>query len=462
MTAASQMPGSTAEFDALVALAQREHRAGRLTEAAAACHKILAIRPDVAETHNNLGVILAQQGNFDQALPWFEQAIPSSRDTPSAQTTWPISCSAKASSTRRPHTTRKPSPCDPILLDAHNNLGNIFWRQGKLADAAEHFERALALRPNLAESHNNLGIVLAQQNKFDQAQARFEQTLALRPDYAEAHNNLGNVLLSQGKLGEAASHYQQTLALRPDHAEAHNNLGIVLWRQGKLAEAAAHSEQALLLRPDFAEAHNNLGNVLLSQGNLDQALARFEQAIALRPDYAEAHNNLAGALRDQGQLAEAAAVYSQALALRPDLAEAELGLALCHLVAGDYAGAGPPTKRDCGSPAWYRSPICRAGPASLWRGAACCCWPSKAWAIRSISSAMLGFSKRSGLGGAGHSARAARLLASHPDVDELFIVGSADEWPAPILSSLAERPGVLGPTPRRFPLTFPISRLIPR
>ena len=58
MTTASPTPGEPAELDALAALAQREHRAGRLAEAAAAYRKILALRPDVAEMYNNLGNVL--------------------------------------------------------------------------------------------------------------------------------------------------------------------------------------------------------------------------------------------------------------------------------------------------------------------------------------------------------------------------------------------------------------------
>ena len=54
MTTASPTPGEPAALNALVALAQREHRAGRLAEAAEACRQILAIRPDIAEAHNDI------------------------------------------------------------------------------------------------------------------------------------------------------------------------------------------------------------------------------------------------------------------------------------------------------------------------------------------------------------------------------------------------------------------------
>ena len=156
--------------DALIALVQREHRAGRLAEAAAAYGKILAIRPDIAEAHNDLGIVLAQQGKLDLAAARFEQASLLSRHFPRRTLIWATCSRTRESSTKRPH-----------------GLSRI------------------ALKPNYADAHNNLGNVLLSQGKLDEAAARYEQALALRPDYAEAHNNLGNVLWKQGKLDEAAA-----------------------------------------------------------------------------------------------------------------------------------------------------------------------------------------------------------------------------------------------------------------
>ena len=52
MTIVSPTPGEAAEFDTLAALAEHEHRAGRLADAAAAYRKILTIWPDLAEAYN--------------------------------------------------------------------------------------------------------------------------------------------------------------------------------------------------------------------------------------------------------------------------------------------------------------------------------------------------------------------------------------------------------------------------
>ena len=102
------------------------------------------------------------------------------------------------------------------MAEAHNNLGGILQRQGRLDDAIARFRRAIALKPTLAEAHNNLGGALKDLGQLDEAAAQFERAIALRPDLAEAHNNLGGIFQKQGKLDQAQSHYEQAIALRPD------------------------------------------------------------------------------------------------------------------------------------------------------------------------------------------------------------------------------------------------------
>jgi tetratricopeptide (TPR) repeat protein len=307
MTTARQTPGEPAELDALVALAPREHRAGRLAEAAAAYRQILALRPDIAEAHNNLGIVLSQQGNYGEAQARFEQAL----------------------------------ALRPDNAEMYNNLGSVLLNQGKIDEAVARYERALALRPNYAQAHYNLGNIHQARGEFDQAAARYQQALAFRPDYAQAHYDLGNVLRNQGKLDEAAAHFEQTLALWPDNADAHNNLGDVLLSQNKFDEAAACFEQALALRPGYARAHYNLGLILWKQGKLDEATARYGQALALQPDYAKVYYNLGIICWEQGKFDEAAARFEQALALWPDHGDAHCGRAAGYLAVGDYERGWP-------------------------------------------------------------------------------------------------------------------------
>ena len=43
----------------------------------------------------------------------------------------------------------------------HNNLGAALDKQGRTAEAIEHYLQALRIRPYYEKAHNNLGIALA-------------------------------------------------------------------------------------------------------------------------------------------------------------------------------------------------------------------------------------------------------------------------------------------------------------
>jgi tetratricopeptide (TPR) repeat protein len=210
---------------------------------------------------------------------------------------------------------------------AHNNLGVTLMRSGRLAEALEHYQKALQINPGDADAHINLGNALLQKGNVDEAMAHYQEALEIKPDSAEACYDLGNVLLQKGKVDEAITHYQKALQIKPDYADAQNNLGNALFPKGSVDEAITHYQKALEVKPDSAKAQNNLGNALLQKGNVDEAIEHFQKALEIKPDFAEAQNNLGNALVKGGQVDEAMAHYQKAIQLKPDYAEAHYNLA---------------------------------------------------------------------------------------------------------------------------------------
>ena len=68
----------------------------------------------------------------------------------------------------------------------------------------------------------------------------------------------------------------------------------------------------------------------------DEALVSYDRALAMQPNFAAACSNQGHTLQELRRFEEAEASYEKALALRPDLANAQFGLALCHLLTGDF------------------------------------------------------------------------------------------------------------------------------
>ena len=80
---------------------------------------------------------------------------------------------------------------------AHYNLGNLYSRQDKLADAVQQYEAALKAEPSYAEAHNNLGAVLLRQGRFEDALTHYEAAARLKPDYLY-YFNLANAFMDAG------------------------------------------------------------------------------------------------------------------------------------------------------------------------------------------------------------------------------------------------------------------------
>jgi tetratricopeptide (TPR) repeat protein len=224
---------------------------------------------------------------------------------------------------------------------AHNNLGYILARTGRLDSAIEQYNEALRIKPDCDEAHYNMGNALTRQGKGSEAVAEYREALRINPDNVKAHNNLGAALARQGKLSEAMAEYAAALRIRPDYAEAHFNLGLALAGQGKLAEATAEYTAALRSKPDYVEAHNNLGIALRRMDRIQEAIEHYEQALRLRPDFVDAHNNLGNALLQRGNLTEAVQHFEQAARLEPDFAVAQNKLAWVLATLGPADGGDP-------------------------------------------------------------------------------------------------------------------------
>jgi protein O-mannosyl-transferase len=242
----------------------------------------LAKNPNAWLAHNNLGYLLADEGDLAGATWHYREAV----------------------------------RLEPDYADAHNNLGNALLRDGKTEEAIEHFERALQLKPDWPPVQNNLGNALVKMGRLQEAIESYRRAIHGDPDYAEAHYNLGNALWTTQQVPEAIQEYRETLTLQPNFARAHNNLGVLI-QADKVDEAIFHYEEALKTSPDYAEAHYNLGNAFVQVDRLPEAVMHYDQALRLRPRYPDAHFGLALVLVKQGRVDEAISHLQSALEIEP-------------------------------------------------------------------------------------------------------------------------------------------------
>jgi tetratricopeptide (TPR) repeat protein len=104
----------------------------------------------------------------------------------------------------------------------------------------EAYEKVLELNPEAAGALVNLGTIYYRQRKFAEAETYYRQAIEADPSYPLAQFNLGNLYDEQGRTGEALEHYRSALLLNPQYADAHFNLALLCERAGEILKAVHH------------------------------------------------------------------------------------------------------------------------------------------------------------------------------------------------------------------------------
>ena len=206
---------------------------------------------------------------------------------------------------------------NPQARNAHRNLGNALYKQGRYEEALDAYHIAAAQRPNYAKVHSNLGMVLNKLGRFEEAETHLRRAIVLDPGTKHRHSYLGETLYGQGRYAEAIDAYRVAIEQRPDDVPAHVNLGEALNKLGRFEEAETHLRRAIALNPQAPSAHLNLGLALYEQARYEEALDATRAAIEQAPNFFEAHVNLGGILIELERFEEALRHIDQALALAP-------------------------------------------------------------------------------------------------------------------------------------------------
>ena len=116
-----------------------------------------------------------------------------------------------------------------------------------IQDAIEAYRKVLELNPAAAGALVNLGTIYYRQRKFAEAEKYYAEAIAADSGYALAQFNLGNLFDEQGRVAEAFEHYRLALELNANYADAHFNLALLCERTGDSLKAVRHWKAYLKL-----------------------------------------------------------------------------------------------------------------------------------------------------------------------------------------------------------------------
>jgi tetratricopeptide (TPR) repeat protein len=120
-------------------------------------------------------------------------------------------------------------PEDPNRAIVLSRLGEAYESMGKWQEAADTYQKSIALKPEVAANYNNLGNDLAKLGKVDDARAAYQKYVDLNPtDAALAWRNFGIVLYQANRMKEAIDPLQKATTLDPKNPQAWYLLGVAL------------------------------------------------------------------------------------------------------------------------------------------------------------------------------------------------------------------------------------------
>lgn len=242
---------------------------------------------------------------------------------------------------------------DDRTATCHNNIGNVYYYQGRYDDALKHYNLALDIKretmgndnPDIATYQNNIGNVYHKQQKMDLALQLHKEALTLRqhifgnnhPEVATSLNNIGSIYRDQQEYPKALDYYHKSLTIRtkilgddsPATATCHNNIGLTYQRMDSLAKATTHYMKAFAIRENIlGKEHtlvgttcNNIGTLYYQQGDIEQALAFLLRAMKIREkklgtlhtSTANTYTNLGAIYQSKGDTSQARNYYQKAL-----------------------------------------------------------------------------------------------------------------------------------------------------
>ena len=138
---------------ALGFVADRYRQQGEPNQAITVYRKSLEVRPDDARTLLNLGVALADVGDFGGAIESYRKSLAADPAQPLAHVNWGIALEALGDTAGAVTAFRRAITVDPNEPLAYFNVGVVSLARGFGRDAMEPLAQAAALDPSLAPAH---------------------------------------------------------------------------------------------------------------------------------------------------------------------------------------------------------------------------------------------------------------------------------------------------------------------
>ncbi len=279
------------------------------------------VAPESAEKYN-AGQALFEKRRYQQALQAFEDAVKLDGNNAQAyrgmaKTYQKLKDSEKAIANFRMATTVKAD-----YVEAHYELGNLFFNLRRYNDAQEAFKAVLNLDGNFQNGNAR--------NLLKGAYSRQGREYLLRKNYRKA-----------------IEEYENATQLDPTDATNFYNLGLAARNARKIKQAETAFTTAVELNPTYAKAHRQLGDLYRLTKRSSRAIRSYGKAIDSDPNCKDrkninAYRSLAVVYNQTKQHSKAVSILRKGVAVAPtkrDKVRIYTALGYSHALGKNYKSA---------------------------------------------------------------------------------------------------------------------------
>lgn len=295
--------------------------------------------PNSAEAFANLGVVLAKEQKYAEAVAAYGRAIALKPNLPGLQLDLGLAEFKRGHFEAAIPPLQAELKANPGDMQATTLLGLSFYGAKRYAEAAKYLAVAADSDPTNTELLQTVAQSCLQAKDYSCAMQEFEKLDQLDPDSWAVHELTGEALDGMERGDDAVAEFQKAISLAPRQPELHFMLGHQYWKARRFDDAVAAFNDELAIDPDSPQSLTFLGDIAMQQGDYDKALPLLRKAIQLQNDIRLAYLDLGAILMEQKKYPAALAALRRAVELDPNQPDAHFRIGRIDQLLGDNADA---------------------------------------------------------------------------------------------------------------------------
>lgn len=189
------------------------------------------------------------QGRFEEAAPLLKKLV---EESPGNELLHRMVHAAEAR--KLPPSLRSMLEPSPTGRSRWADLGWRLRMEKRYEQAAEAFEKAVALHADDVNALSGLGLTLLDMNQAREGRGYFERALSLDHDHLVSLNGIANCLKVEGRTEEAIAVWQTVSDLYPGVSDGTKGLAWTYYERGDYSQAAVYFAQLATKYPNDAQA----------------------------------------------------------------------------------------------------------------------------------------------------------------------------------------------------------------